>query len=409
MKKMLGVLLAMAIAFPASADVLKNVNLKGEIQTIASDVDHQMDGDLYNSGTNARVLAGLSFDLVEDVTANLMFQYNNAWGTDGATGKTMQGYWDNIRLAEGNVVLSNLFCCLEATIGRQFYGEEDSAVMYFGPNHYNAEAQVAQSLDAVKLTYSDDFKAFTMIAGRISVIDDELDEAGVMDEARATLMGADLKLKLTDEVNAQVYAYNVNALELIDNAGIVYDIDGNAGFYGAKLGLDLEAFRAAAEYTRNYGLRRGLFKETAHTGHMAKVDVAMDIEALTARAAFLYANENFWAFGNYTPGLIVGHKMAGDIFDFSVDGVRMFNLGFDMKAFEKWTFALDGFAFQSSRGHHAATWEADLTAKYAHNEYVELFAGVGYAKYGNEDSDFSKAAMDVKDNVKGQLGMLIKF
>ena len=42
MKKLLGLLLAMTMAWPvtASAEVLKNVDLKGEIQTIASDARH---------------------------------------------------------------------------------------------------------------------------------------------------------------------------------------------------------------------------------------------------------------------------------------------------------------------------------------------------------------------------------
>ena len=145
---------------------------------------------------------------------------------------------------------------------------------------------------------------------------------------------------------------------------------------------------------------------------MVKADIAATIKAVTARGTFLYANDNFYAFGNYTPGLIVGHQLGGSVWNFTDDGVRMFNLGFDVKPFEKWTFALDGYAFQSSRGHHAATWEADLTAKYAHNEYVELFAGIGYAKYGNEKTGiFSKdeKSADRADNVKGQLGMLIRF
>ena len=71
------------------------------------------------------------------------------------------------------VVLHNLFCCLEATVGRQFYGDEDSAVMYFGPNHYNAEWNgLTNSLDAVKIAYSDDVKSLTLIAGRIKIVDD---------------------------------------------------------------------------------------------------------------------------------------------------------------------------------------------------------------------------------------------
>lgn len=78
MKKLLGLLLVMTMAWPvtASADVLKNVDLKGEVQVIGSDV-RTNEAKMFNSGTNVRVLAGASFDLVEDVRANLLFQYGN--------------------------------------------------------------------------------------------------------------------------------------------------------------------------------------------------------------------------------------------------------------------------------------------------------------------------------------------
>ena len=87
----------------------------------------------------------------------------------------------------------------------------------------------------------------------------------------------------------------------------------------------------------------------------------------------------------------------------------MFNIGFDVRPAAKWTVSLDGFSFQDHRLKHSATLEADLTAKYAHNEFVELFAGVGYAKYTAWNGTTFNKANYQKDNVKGQLGMLIKF
>lgn len=399
MKKLLGLLLAMAVAFPASADVLKNVTLKGEIQTIASDVHHNS-GDFYNSGTNARALAGLSFDLVEDVRANVLFQYGYAWGTNN---KANEGFdnADGMKLAEANVVLSNLFCCLEATVGRQFYGDENSAVMYFGPTHYNAEGvNLARALDAAKVSYSDDFKSFTMIAGKVADLSDGEDEV----TKDAAIYGADLKLNLTDAVTLQAYGYDLRNIQYLED-GVWTDTDKNTGFYGAKLAFNPEAALLSVEYARNFAGDR-LVKEHKDTGYMVKADGAIDLEAVTARAAFLYSNGNFFAFGNYRPGLLIGDPMKGQIFEYTEDGVRMFNVGFDFKPYEKWTVSLDGYSFQSRFGRHSATLEADLTAKYAHNEYVELFAGVGYAKYSNEmgaKDEFNK------DNTKGQLGMLIKF
>jgi hypothetical protein len=409
MKKLLS-LLALAALLPvsANADVLKNVNLKGDIQTIASDVNHNNNAVLpYNSGTSVRVLAGLSADLVEDVTANLTFQYANLWGGDDAAGRNVQDYWNNVRLVEANVVLHNLFCCLEATVGRQFYGDEDSAVMYIGPNHYNAEFNgLTNSLDAAKVTYADDVKAFTVLAGKVN---NTTGAFGATNPAvvpavanQFEIFGADLKLNLTDTFKAQVYGYDVRDAD--------EDVtDKHTGIYGAKLTFNPEAFLLSAEYARNFAGDK-LVREHNDTGHMIKVDIAADIKTITARGAFFYANENFAAIGNYTPGLLIGHRLGGQIYEYSADGVALFNLGFDVKPADKWTVSLDGFTFQDHRMDHSATLEADLTVKYAHNEYVELFAGAGYAKYtGAADVAVFNKANFAKDNVKGQLGMLIKF
>lgn len=398
MKKLLGLLLAMTMAWPvtASAEVLKNVDLKGEIQTIASDARHDKN-KAYQSGTNFRVLAGLSADLVEDVRANVLFQYNDAW-LSGTEGNTVQNYWDEVRLAEANVVLSNLFCCLEATVGRQFYGDEDSAVMYFGPNHYVFGMNKAPSLDGAKLVYSDDFKTFTMLAGKLVTYDN----AGVQTDD-VTVYGLDLKLNLTDTLTAQVYGY--------DFMNSKYDAateKRHEGFYGAKATFAPEAATLSAEYARGYEANR-LFREGNDSPYMVKVDAALNMDVITPRAAFYYAKGVVSPFGNYYPGLAIGHALAGhgDSFaEYSADGVRMFNVGVDY-VWNKFVFSLDGFSFQDRTAKDSSTWEADLVAKYNHNDYVQLFAGIGYAKYGTVHK--SAAVMDTKDNTVGQLGMLIKF
>lgn len=400
MKKLLGLLLAMTMAWPvtASAEVLKNVDLKGEIQTIASDARHDKN-NVYKSGTNFRVLAGLSADLVEDVRANVLFQYNDAW-LSGTAGNTVQNYWDEVRLAEANVVLSNLFCCLEATVGRQFYGDEDSAVMYFGPNHYVFGMNNAPSLDGAKLVYSDDFKTFTMLAGKL-VTYTTVGSSTVVDD-NWTVYGLDLKLNLTDTLTAQVYGYDF----MNSKYNAVRDEKRHEGFYGAKATFAPEAATLSAEYARGYKANR-LFREGDNSPYMVKVDAALNMDVITPRAAFYYAKGVVSPFGNYYPGLAVGHVLAGvgePFASYSFDGVRMFNVGVDY-VWNKFVFSLDGFSFQDRTAKDSSTWEADLVAKYNHNDYVQLFAGIGYAKYGT----VAKAAHDTKDNTVGQLGMLIKF
>lgn len=406
MKKLLGLLLAMTMAWPvtASAEVLKNVDLKGEIQTIASDARHDK-GNMFKSGTNFRVLAGLSADLVEDVRANVLFQYNDAW-LSGTEGNTVQNYWNKVRLAEANVVLSNLFCCLEATVGRQFYGDEDSAVMYLGPNHYVFGMNKAPSLDGAKLVYSDDFKTFTMLAGKLVDATTTTSAGGstvTTVHDNWTVYGLDLKLNLTDTLTAQVYGY--------DFMNSKYDAateKRHEGFYGAKATFAPEAATLSAEYARGYEANR-LFREGNDSPYMVKVDAALNMDVITPRAAFYYAKGVVSPFGNYYPGLAIGHVLAGNdipFADYSGDGVRMFNVGVDY-VWNKFVFSLDGFSFQDRTAKDSSTWEADLVAKYNHNDYVQLFAGIGYAKYGTALK--SATNFDTKDNTVGQLGMLIKF
>lgn len=387
MKKLLGLLVAALVAMPASADVLNNVELKGEVQTIASDV--RTGGDrVYNSGTNFRVLAGLSADLVEDVRANVLFQYNDAWLSNYA-GNTVQNYWDNVRLAEANVVLSNLFDCFEATVGRQFYGDEDSAVMYVGPNHYVFNMNRAPSLDAAKLTYSDDFKSVTLLAGKL-----------VDPTENTTIYGADVKLNLTDTLKLQAYGYDLKAGE---DSHILYD-EKHSGFYGAKATFAPEAFALSAEYARAFQGHR-LVKEPKDTPYLVKVDASLNLAAFTPRATFYYTKGDGFGMGNYYPSLLIGHLLAGNgkaLSSYSNDGLRLFNVGADY-TYEKWVLSLDGYSFQDRTAQEAGTLEADLNVKYNHNEYVQLFAGVGYGKYGGGMTNVAK------DNTIGQLGMLIKF
>ena len=420
MKKLLGLLLAAAIAFPASAAVIQNVEIKGEVQTIASDVKNNLevlpDQNFYNRGAWTRAIAGLSFDVVEDVKANLLFQYAYAWGDNNYTNNGFDSA-EGMRLVNANLELFNLFCCLDATIGRQFYGEDGSPIIYFGPNHYNAEGGLATALDAVTVRYSDDFKTFTVIAGKVA---DWQNLTRISNqEARANIFGADLKLNLTDALTAQVYGYDFSNTKIYDYDHDPVEIEAidedgkHMGVYGAKLGWNTDAFRASAEYARNFAGHR-LVKEPSDIGYMVKADIAADINAFTARGSFVYAKQ-FISFGNYTPGLMYGHTIgawmpsyvlnAAGILDGEGPGLRMFNIGFDMRPSEKWTVSLDGFSFQDRYGRHAATFEADLTAKYAYNEYVEMFGGFAYAKHGTGTIQEAFGS----ENYKGQLGMLVRF
>ena len=397
MKKLLGLALALAVAMPASAELLRNFELTGDVQVIASDVRHNNATNPMNSGTNLRVLAGGSFDLAENVRANLMFQYINIWGEGptaevGTIGKSVDDYMNEVRLVEANVEMKEIFGWLDVKAGRQFYGEEDSAIIYFGPRHYNAELNAlgfnhnyASALDAVKFSYADDYWNVNVIAGELS---EDLNATGTT-EAHG-MWGVDVKARMSDELSLQAYAYNFKSFLARDNFG----------FYGAKVNFAPEAFVVSAEYARNMMGDRP-FKETVDNPYMLKLDGKINLGDFTPRAAFVYSN-GFMSFGNYRPGLLVGDYLG--VTTLTSFG-RIYNLGVDYK-YDKWTFALDGFAFQDRFGHDNAAYEADLVAKYDYNENIQLFAGAGYIKYGDAKTIL---LADTSDNVKGQAGVLVRL
>ncbi len=395
MKKLLGLALALAVAMPASAELLRNFELTGDVQVIASDVRHNINtpADAMNSGTNLRVLAGGSFDLAENVRANLMFQYINVWGEGptaeiGTIGKSVDDYMNEVRLVEANVEMKEIFGWLDVKAGRQFYGEEDSTVIYFGPRYYNAELNAmgynnnyASALDAVKFSYADDYWNVNVIAG-------EMAEGFITPTGDAHGMyGADAKLRMSDALSLQAYMYNFKSF-------LGYD---NFGFYGAKVNFAPEAFVLSAEYARNMAGDR-VFKEVGDNPYMLKLDGKINMGDFTPRAAFVYS-KGFRALGNYRPGLLVG-DYAG-VETLAVLG-RIYNLGVDYK-YDKWIFALDGFAFQDRTAKTNAAYEGDLVVKYDYNDNIQLFAGAGYIKYGDLN------IVPESDNVKGQAGVLVRL
>ena len=398
MKKLLGLFLVLAMSWPVSAAIVDNVEAIGRIDVVAAGGNH----NLKAKGAASRVLAGLSADLTEDVKANVLFDYTNNW--DGATAgnaissddASASGYLQQVHLVNANVVLSNLFDRFELTLGRQFYGDDDSTVLYFGPKSgyltaFNGEMI---SLEAAKLTYSDDVKSVTLLAGKLF---------SSMRNIPGDLFGVDARFNVTNNVKAQVYGY---AFRDIGMLGIAADPQKYEGFYGAKLSYAPEAFTASVEAARGFAGKR-LIEEAHDNPWLVKVDASLNMDAFTPRAAFFYQKGTLTDFGAYAPGLVIGQYWAtmGNS-SYILDNARIFNVGVDYNL-DKWTFALDGFAFQDRTAQDSATWEADLTANYQHNENVNLFAGIGYAKIGgNQRLSRTVAGPDA---VVYQIGTTINF
>jgi len=388
MKKTLALLLAAAFAVPAFAgNVLSNVETYGEIETIGFMTSSQQ-----ANGTKSvanRTLFGVSADLVEDVRANLTFAYTNVW--EDVEGDNVNRYLRNIEVAEANVVVSNIFGALEAKVGRQFYGNEDSPVMYMGPKHDRyATLDDLESVDAALISYAGD--SFAMSALYAQLVDQ--DEYYETDHARMT--GLTFDYAFTNNLTAGVYWY-----DLLDQN----DSQDHIGIWGGKVAYQNEAAKLGVEYAKNY---LGHVFGHNNEGWMLKADAAMNFDmeklALTPRITYYHEEKGFEDNGNYYPGIIIGNMKAvmendDELFGDSLD-YRIFNAGIDFgfKALEKVTFSFDYLNVKLNN--HWMGNEYDLTAKYQHNDYVSFTLGGGiFANIPDYSGDVYAA----------QLGMLIKF
>ncbi|MDR0292470.1 MAG: hypothetical protein LBI01_06960 [Elusimicrobium sp.] len=372
------------------------------------------------SNTSVRVLYGINAGLAENVKANLTLAYYNMWGQDtpdfgGIThnGASLQSYLNNVDVVEANVVLKNLFCCLEAKIGRQFYGDEDSAVMYFGPNHYNSEqrdARQAMSLDAVKLSYAGEALSWDFVYAKVTEAFMNMTLPAVaLDPVNqnndASLLGVDAKYAFSDSFKLQAYFYQFrnffNTGFAVDNTVVppaaiapMTTPDIYMGIYGVKPSATFDKLNVSLEYARNVGGDKPFDMDK---NDMWKVDASLDLGDIMPRAQFFRAN-NITTFGNYRPGLIMGQLTNNNSALFA--DAALFNLGVDMRfaAIDKFTFSLDGFDVRDRNLHGTPVHEADAWVKYQMNRSVELHLAGGFTHVAGTPNAY-----------KAQTGMLVRF
>ena len=383
MKKLLVAVLAVALFAPAFA--VENVQVTGDIQTIGvalNDRGVTPVGEL--RATTNRVLLGLNAELVEDVTARVTFAHRNVFGTDLQRGESVNNVWNTTFLAEAYVNIANVFDALEVKVGRQFYGNEKSAVMYFGPDYGYAVGNSYTSLDGVTARYNGE--NFALTAAYFSLNNNDL----TRDAGDRNIGGLDLDLKLNENITANAYVYDVRT-----EAAAAW------GFWGVKPTLEYEHFKLGAEFARNYG--------QIEKGWQVKADLALpmgtDDTTITPRVTYLKSEKNFVAMGNYRPGLMFGTMLAlmpgatgpiNNFFGGAINNWEIINAGLCMK----FGFGLDFYTGEQDNAFTGNSWEAKVV--YNHNQYVAFdLTGAILTNYQGHSWKHSPVAV--------QLGMNVKF
>lgn len=431
MKKVLA--LAAILVFTASAAFaqefsLKNFKFFGEGSFYGYTYENATDSTGITptnfGGTGMYATLGFNFDIYENVMATFAMGYTNIWG-DGSnfSGRSLednvndQGLFDFLRIVEANIAFGNLFDVegLSVKVGRQYYGDEDSTVMYIGIRRDQPLYMITgsenttgimgaiSSIDAAAAYYDTENIKANLIYG---IFDNQKD----INDSNSTLMGGDFKyLNIADMFDAQAYMYNLQEYLGTRNYTII----------GLKPTFKMNGLKASVELAKNFAGDEVFSNDDANTNFI-KIDASYLIEniGLTPRAMFgVFGGDNktFGTLGNYVPGLIGGQMVIGG----SYNDNQIINVGADY-ALNKFTFSFDLFNFSSRDGNDdlligkyenkdraAYGTEIDVTAKYAYTENIDFKVGIGHL-FGGKATEMINGG-DSFDASTLQAGVTYKF
>ena len=438
MKKVLALAAILAVFTVVSfADDLSIKNLKtygeGSIIGLYENDDYAAGKGQMYSNVYSQLLLGVSFDLNKNVQGAVAVGYESWWGENGLDGKSAiktpapsnnnvnndlnngQGFFNQLRIVEANLTLNKFLDIngLKVKVGRQFYGDEDSAIMYLGVRHYHAEKtplpiflgltnNKITSIDALTGYYEKGNVKADAIYGVVAnpdVIGGGGGGKGAAFSKSIAILGAKLKYSglMKKKVNVEAYVYELDNANLIP--GSVIQSEGY-GIYGIKPEVNIDDLKASLEIAQNYGAKTG---GIYYVSNMIKLDASYNLNKfkLNTRGAYVLIgghdenynmDKTFYNAGNYRPGLIFGNE-----YFIIGNNQKIINLGADYKL-KKYMFSLDYYNDSQRDGSTVFGEEVDLFVKYKYAENVEVFLGIGhmFTEDGfNGNQDISKGLLGI--------------
>ena len=407
MKKLLGSTLAIALFVPAiaNAELLKNFKMSGSLETDAVSATNVTDFKTKkydNIGTvQTRLMVHSDWDVLDDVHARVSLDKNNrTYGTGAENLQTVQAA---VTVDEAYVKVDKLFGGLDATVGRQYYGEPGDLVIYFGPK-YDLYGMPITALDAGRFDVNGDKGGMTLLAAKAvgGVV-------GSSNTGNVDIYGIDLHVRPADGTALSAYLYDRTTI----NSGTgPLGVVGNDYLYLAGLKAKVSAAGAwlKAEFDKNFGANRtvpgnnrGVYGTTAnYTGWEGKVDLGVKVSALTLWAqggvgsGGTTPGQIFQSIaGDYRPGSIYGRFAAnanslssvgsgspvGSLDNGSLGNRVIIGAGFKVNPpmLSKLTTGFSWWSFRpgDSLGRVNLGQEYDIDLTWAHSENVTLSAGVG--------------------------------
>lgn len=392
MKKILGLVLVLALFVPAAAQA--KINLYGQFDVSGYSFDGTgISGVEAPSNTYMRAILGANFGLAENIDANVALLYGRFWGeyskTDGNNpGESTQSVLDTTKIAEANVVFKNLFenDKMSLKIGKFFYGDKGNSVFYIGPkdlNTYNF-SQLAGSgagalvtlnesgMDGALLTYNDTKENLKVDVGYSKLSSDNYSNLSIFfspSNDKANVVFADARYKYNDMLGLQAYVYDFEAYDSSSSDRDRYD------YVGVKPSVEIDKLKASLEVIQSFYSDKGRIADDGYDRYFAKIDASYQLtDCLTPRAMYFKAGDNYIApLNDIYLGLALTSLMY---YNNGLNGIDCLNAGIDYKI-GKFKILADYFRLVPN-GQYSPGYEADLRAEYYYTEKIVFKGGIGY-------------------------------
>jgi len=243
MKKLLTAVVAVAvISSVASAQLLKNFKYDGSLEVNAynlNNADFDKDAPDNEGDVDTRLMLNMNFDLNDDVSAVVTVTKNNRqWGTNS---EDFNSWQSNVFFDQAYINLKGVLG-MDHKLGRQFYGNEQDLVIYYGPKMwpYGYNVGAVNPIDAWVGTYNYNDWNFTAILGKEVREDNNLG---------TNISGIDVKKKI-DRFNLNGYYYS----KVVNSA--TSNQDDYLGLFGFRANWDcqfVDGLSLGLEYDKNIG------------------------------------------------------------------------------------------------------------------------------------------------------------
>lgn len=371
------------------------VNISGSLETlgILSSNVSTMSRQNSSSWRNAqnRLTLNLDLGLYNDVAVNFSFVKNSRYWGDNAD--SLSDISEGVRLQQAYIDISEISDSFHLKVGRQFYGEEGSYLIYFGPKRLYDGLPVT-SLDAAVVIYTNEYAGKTIM---MEMLYGKTQENDLESDIDTSVWGFKTILDLYEGFKPVLGVYNLRHgegrfnnegrnlwafnLAVSGSAGYLhYNFDGTLNSGSSALRTDLPKVKH-----RGYAFRAGLslpftLGEISFTPRMGIDYGSGDKDGSSGKKRFVPVN------GDYRAGYIfsdpnIFYEIGGQLANLMV-----IKGGISAAINQKISFSADYYSYRlnelisdAHNGHRFLGHEFNITATYKHSPSVSF--GLFYARF----------------------------